>query len=107
MVNSPRAPHPPQPLPSDPSITGQQHHQVGNFLRVGEAAGRRVSDGLLGDLVGMAVGGPSDGSGDSVVPEPQIGLDRQGLTVFTRTPCGPNSLDTDLQKLVSAPLAAL
>lgn len=30
-----------------------------------------------------------------------------GLTVLTRTPCGPNSLDSDLQKLVSAPLAAL
>jgi hypothetical protein len=31
---------------TDP-ITGQQHHQVGKSLRVGEAAGRRVGDGLL------------------------------------------------------------
>src|SRR5581483_9344481 len=31
--------------------------QVGNLLRVGEAASRGLGDGLLGDLVGMAVRG--------------------------------------------------
>jgi len=30
-----------------------------------------------------------------------------GLTVLTRIPCGPTSLESALQKLLSAPLAAL
>src|SRR2546423_2291741 len=35
------------------------------------------------------------------------GVTGPGLTVFTRTPCGPTCLDSDLQKLDSAALAAL
>lgn len=64
-------------------------------------AGRRVGDGLLGDLFGIALRGPGDGGGDAVVPEPQLGLDR------TRADgVDPHSLRAELvQKLVSAPLA--
>jgi len=47
---------------------GQQPDQVDNLLRVGEAASRGAGDGLLGDLVGMAVRGLGDGGGHAVVP---------------------------------------
>ena len=51
-----------------PDHPGQQHDQVGNLLRVGQSASRGVGDGLLGDLVEMAVRGLGDGGGHAVVP---------------------------------------
>ena len=43
-------------------------------------------------------------SATPTVAEPQVGRDRPGLTVLTRTPRGPNSFDSDLQRLLSARL---
>jgi hypothetical protein len=51
---------------------GQQQHQVGDFLRPGEASGCRRRRGLLGDGFGIATCGRRDGGRYAMVTQPQV-----------------------------------
>ena len=89
------------------AAAGEEDDEVGDLVGAGEPAGRRPGGGLLDDGVGDRGRSPRP----TVAATPWSPSHRSvstgpGLTVLTRTPRGPNSLDSALQKLVSAALAA-
>ena len=90
------------------AVAGEEHDEVGDLVGPGEPAGRRSGGGLLDDGAPGRVARP----GATVAATPPSPSHRSvstgpGLTVLTRTPRGPTSFDSDLQKLVRAALAAL
>ncbi len=64
------------------------------------AAPRTTSSGRPPEALATVAATPSSASQSAVSTGP-------GLIVLTRTPRGPSSFDSDLQKLVSAAFAAL
>src|SRR5271154_2637408 len=63
-------------------------------------AAAATASGVLPDSLARVCATPPAPSHKSVATGP-------GLIVLTRMPCGPTSLDSALQKLLSAPFAAL
>src|SRR5690349_21508227 len=60
------------------AVTGQQQHEIGNFLRRRETAGRTVGGSAAGDLVRTKTAGLRDGFGNTTGAQPQVGLHRPG-----------------------------
>jgi hypothetical protein len=89
------------------AVAGQEEDQVGHFLRPREAAGHRAAGRFLGNSVGRTADGFGHGRGDAAIPSHSAVATGPGLIVLTRTPWGPASLDSALQKFASAALAAL
>ena len=88
------------------AVAGEEGDEVAHLLRRGEPAGDALAAAAPATTPGSRRW-PGDGRGHAPAPSQRSVATGPGLIVLTRMPCGPTSFDSDLQKLVSAALAAL